>query len=45
VKIILQNTQKLLLFSMIIKAESIHKSYQNAKQESFGAETSSLIKR
>ncbi len=34
-----QNAQTLLLFTMIIKIESIYKSYLNAKLYGLGAET------
>jgi hypothetical protein len=38
-KIILQNTQTLQLFTIITKTESINKSYLNAKLEGLGLET------
>jgi hypothetical protein len=38
-KIILQDTQTLQLFTKIIKTESIYKSYCNAKLGGLGSET------
>jgi hypothetical protein len=38
-KIILQNTQTLQLFTKIIKTGSIHKSYYNTRLEGLGSET------
>jgi hypothetical protein len=38
-KIILQNTQTIQLFTMIIKTVSIYKSFLNAKLEDLGSET------
>jgi hypothetical protein len=38
-KNILRYTQRLELFTMIIKTERIYKSYQNIKLESLGEET------
>jgi hypothetical protein len=38
-KINLQNTKTLQLFTKIIKTGSIYKSYQNTRQEGLGSET------